>query len=306
MKAIIFSGTAKNKENSDSKVWCEHLKLKLSQNKIESEIIYLKDFDYEATVNGDNLLPELRKMYDAQIIIFAGPIIHGVVAFPLYNLWRRFRHAYEKGMEAGVNIFDNKYFELCLLFGSCLDYTDSTKSKDKKVRITYYARHHDIVYEKLNFMNPVGHNLLSVCLSSPMDPSDLTRKTLSTDEKTNADIDKLITMSKQVCVNDQSPECSVDEFTEFFRDTDGRFGRRMTLSKDNLNEKNVIENIKFIRNNNDLELQTKLQIILCMKERADRAGEHDLAVLYFAEMHRLIEDEGARTISAGLHRPSNY
>ena len=61
-----------------------------------------------------------------------------------------------------------------------------------------------------------------------------------------------------------------------------------------------------MRENKHIETVTKAQIMLCMKERADRAGEHDLAMLYYAELFRLSDEEGFRINRCGIHRPSNY
>ena len=80
----------------------------------------------------------------------------------------------------------------------------------------------------------------------------------------------------------------------------------MTLSQENLNRENVIQNIKFVRENETIGTLSKGQIMLCMKERADRAGDHELATLYYTELFDLIHKEGIPNISAGLHRPSNY
>jgi len=74
----------------------------------------------------------------------------------------------------------------------------------------------------------------------------------------------------------------------------------------NLSETNVIASIKSVRENKHIETVTKAQIMLCMKERADRAGEHDLAMLYYAELFRLSDEEGFRINRCGIHRPSNY
>lgn len=322
MKAVIFSGSQKEGKNSDSKAWCDLMKVKLGKKGIEAEVINLKDFDYEATTTGDILLPQIKKMYDAQLILFAGPVLHCIVSFPLYNLWHRFRHAHDKGLKSGVDIFGKKYFDFCLLFGSEKDYTEAPTTVYKtdfdrrhgikheqhaeKDHVPYPGRQHGIVYEKLNFIKNLGNDRLSVCLKSPMDPDGTTRDKMADDQKINDDIENLIIRAKKLCNEDGRPDCSEDEFVDFFRDVNGEFGRGMTVSNENLSETNVIASIKSVRENKHIETVTKAQIMLCMKERADRAGEHDLAMLYYAELFRLSDEEGFRINRCGIHRPSNY
>ena len=261
-------------------------------------------------------------MYDAELIVFAAPVIHCLITFPLYNLWHRFKKAYQRGLDAGVNIFENKYIEVCVLGGSNIEYVSAMPEKyhksefDKKHRIwynkprekvytPYFGRQHNIAYDKLNFIKSLGLNL-DLTLKTPMDPTGPTREQMSDDHKVNQDIANLISHAKKVCIYNGKPDCTEDEFVDFLRDDNGEFGRGMTLSKENLTRNNVINNIKFVRDHQGIETITKGQIILCMKERADRAGHHDLSTLYYEELFRLIDEEGFRFIDPGLHRPSNY
>ena len=120
------------------------------------------------------------------------------------------------------------------------------------------------------------------------------------------DIENLIAKIKTVCVNDPRPQCSEKEFEKFMEDSEGEFGRGMTVSEQNLTLENVEKSIKRVSEDKNLNTITKGQIALCMKERADRAGKHELSLRYYQELFRLIEQEGFRLITVGLHRPSNY
>ena len=322
MKAIIFSGSQKESKNSDSKAWSDLMQARLQDDGIEAEVINLKDFDYEATTEGDVLLPEIKKIYDAELILFAGPVLHCIVAFPLYNLWHRFKAAYNRGMEKGIDIFENKYFDFCLLFGSEKDYSGQPtrihknefdkrhgithERHAKKVHVPYPKRQHHIVYEKLDFIKNLGHDTLALCLKSPMDPDGPTRQDMANDSKVNADIRETIDRAKRLCTSDGRPDCTIEQFTEFFSDADGKFGRGMTVSKANLNGQTVADSIKRVRENTDLETISKAQIMLCMKERASAADQHDLATMYYAELFRYTDEEGFRTNKCGIHRPCNY
>ena len=98
----------------------------------------------------------------------------------------------------------------------------------------------------------------------------------------------------------------MEEFTSFFEDTHAEFGRGMTLKPENLNRANVVKNIDYVMNNKNLEVINHAQIMLCMKERALKAGEFDLSNYYFRALYNLIEKKGFRAQDAGTHRSNNY
>lgn len=322
MKAIIFSGSAKQAKYSDSKRWSDLLKIKFAENDISSDVIHLRDFDYEATTSGDILLPQLKKIYEANVVVFAGPIIHCLVAFPLYNLWHRLRKAHERATAVGIDIFKNKYFDVCVLGGGFMEYEEKEtrfykndwdkkhginyNKRRKKTYVEYYGRQHNIVYDKLDFFKNLGQDRLALSCKSPMDPTGPDSLDMDKDKKVLEDIEKLIAKIKVVCLNDCTPHCSKKEFEGFMEDSEGEFGRGMTVSEKNLTLENVEQSIKRVSEDKNLDTITKGQITLCMKERADRAGKHELAFRYYRELFRLIEQEGFRCITAGLHRPSNY
>lgn len=322
MKVVIISGSVKDPKNSDTKAWSDIMARKLEANDITAEVINLKDFDYEATTEGDILLEQMSKLYDANIILFAGPSFHCLLPFTMYNIFNRFKNAYKKGMANGIDIFEGKYFDLCFLFSSDWDYV-GRKEKinindfDKKHGITYHrprekihdpytGRQHNLVYDILEFMKPLGGNMLTVCLEAPLNEQGPTRDQMSTDKKINKDIERFIEIAKQNYVEDPTPKCSIEEFTSFFEDTNAEFGRGMTLKPENINRDNVIKNIDHVMMNKNLEVINHAQIMLCMKERAEKAGKYDLSNYYFRALYNLIEKKGFRAQDAGTHRSNNY
>ena len=322
MKVAIISGSVKDAKNSDTKAWSDIMALKLKANDIEVDVINLKDYDYEATTEGDILLEQMSKLYDANIILFAGPSFHCLLPFTMYNIFNRFKNAYKKGMTNGLNIFEKKYFDLCFLFSSEWDYAGhkekiNINKFDKKHGITYHkprkkihdpytGRQHNLVYDLLGFMNPIGGNMLTVCLEAPLNEHGPTRDQMATDKKINEDIERFIEIAKQKCVEDPTPNCSREEFTSFFEDTNAEFGRGMTLKPENINRDNVIKNIDYVSRNKNLEVINHAQIMLCMKERSEKAGKYDLSNYYFRALYNLIEKKGFRSQDAGTHRSNNY
>ena len=93
MKAIIFSCSLKNGKYSTTNAWSSLMAERFSIAGVDSHIINLRDYDYEATLSGDDLHKQLIHVYDADYIVFAGPINMGQITFSCKNLVDRFIHA---------------------------------------------------------------------------------------------------------------------------------------------------------------------------------------------------------------------
>lgn len=321
MKTIIISASMKDAKWSSSKRLGERIRSEYSEAGIESEVIHLKDFDYEATTEGDNLAPALSKIYDASMILFVAPIIHASMTLSLFNVFRRLKNAHAKGLESGVDIFKDKRWHMFVLTSSIGDHRAPLKLTykndfDKKYRIRYFepmevrwavynGRHHGIAREELDFMKPLNVNPYEACLDEPMDPVDKQDR-IQKDARIKEDIDEIVSQTKELCREDAVPACSQQKFLELITDHEGKFGRGMTLSSDNLERETVERNIKYVATNEDVEVILKGLAMIGMKERADRAGRDDLATMYFRELHRLKNAEGFRSCLAGNERPSNY
>ena len=61
MKAVIFSCSIKDGKNSDTQAWSELFAKSMNAQGIQTEIINLKKFDYEASTGPDLLHEEMAK-----------------------------------------------------------------------------------------------------------------------------------------------------------------------------------------------------------------------------------------------------
>ena len=66
MKAVIFNSSVKDPKYSNTYAWCKVLANRLEKRNIQSEIVNLKEIDYEAsTSDKDTLYKQFEKVYDA-------------------------------------------------------------------------------------------------------------------------------------------------------------------------------------------------------------------------------------------------
>ena len=90
MKAVIFSCSLKQSKYSTTNAWSELMVDRFKRVGVNSVIINLRDYDYEASTSGDDLHQQLALVYDADYIVFAAPINLGQTTFTCKNLVDRF------------------------------------------------------------------------------------------------------------------------------------------------------------------------------------------------------------------------
>tara|TARA_R110000822_G_scaffold258649_1_gene383892 strand:+ start:125 stop:1111 length:987 start_codon:yes stop_codon:yes gene_type:complete len=328
MKAIIFATSMKQGKNSNSKAWCDELNSTFKQNNISSEVITLKDYDYEASTGKDLLHEQMYKLYDADLIFFTSPINFSYPTFYLRNLLERFAHAQTKASQKGLDIFANKRIEMLPVSGCT---TDSNAPKDSNweeyeeknypggeltpsQQHTHPPRHHRLVYQKLNFIKALG--LLNLHLNSwnPVEPIGPDRNTMHGHPQTVATIDRIMKKIKTLGMHlqENKPEHTIEEFVECFKsnDVEHAFGRGLTLAVENLNLKSAQKHIEYLNNNKELTSVVRYQAIVAMKDRSVKAGMYEVAELYYNQQARHDMDwyEGQSTAfnKNGNYRPNDY
>ena len=205
MKAVIFNSSVKDPKYSNTYAWCKVLANRLEKRNIQSEIVNLKEIDYEAsTSDKDTLYKQFEKVYDASLIIFATPIFLGQVTFSMRNLLDRFKVAYERAQKANErslrlnsaikveNIFKNKLFEtyigfdvlrkkLQTKFPKKRNYFDNNVPVESQTgdegRFGMKKREQVLRKEIISccdeFMTPVGFDRLHLGTKSPKNPHGL-------------------------------------------------------------------------------------------------------------------------------------
>ena len=327
MKAIIFATSIKRAQNSNTKAWCNELNKTFKENNIKSEIINLRDYDYEASTGDDLLHKEMYKLYDADLIFFTSPTNFGNMTFYLHNLLQRFIHAQSKAEDKGLSIFANKRFEYCPTFGCCTNesaasVTDWEEYEEKTypggVRSALYPylgmRHNKAVYEKLNFIRPLGLINLHINSWNPIEPIGPDRRTMHGHPQTLATIDRIMKKIKAIGLESQEskPSHTVEEFVECFKaDAENAFGRGLTLAVENMDISSVKKHIKYLNNNKDLPDHVRYQAIVAMKDRAVKAGLYDVAEMYYDQQARhntdWYEDHSTWSLNKnGNMRPNDY
>ncbi len=114
LKAIFLLGTLKhNPTLSHTDALCEYLAKHLKEHDVESEIIRLADYDIKPGVksrlNEKDDWPEiLKKVLQAEIIVFATPIWWGVQSSALQRVIERMDDLNETLLETGVSQLSNK------------------------------------------------------------------------------------------------------------------------------------------------------------------------------------------------------
>ena len=301
MKAVIFSCSIKDGHNSDTQAWSELFAKSMRDQSIETEIINLKKIDYEASVGPDLLHNEMAKCYDADFIIVAGPVNFRHPNFYLRNLANRFAHAHAKAKTKGIDLFENKLFEVCIMLGCLSDNLDD----GTMVRVPYGGRQTRTIK---GLMPPVTYiqeqhpEPLHLSCWNPSDKVGPQRKQLHLDKDTMADIDRTIGLFKDNYV-EHTPSFSLDTWMDCFKSDDANaFGRGYTLSPDNLSEETITAHRKWV-NEHIEDAHHKAQIFVAMKERCIKADYYEGAEMYFDEQFELGE-EGK--LHAGDHYDTNY
>jgi len=331
MKAIIFATSMKQGKNSNTRAWCDELNSTFNQNNISSEVITLKEYDYEASTGKDLLHEQMYKLYDADLIFFTSPINFSSLTFYLHNLLERFVHAQTKAVQKGLDIFANKRIEMLPVGGghhtrhnAPLD-TDWEEYEEKHypggVGNGYDIRHHRLVYEKLNFIKALGLMSLHIKSWNPIEPFGPDRNTMHGHPQTIATIDRIMKKIKSLGMHSQEnkPKHTIEEFVECFRsDDEYAFGRGLTLAVESLNPKSVQEHIEHLNRKTCQMLTPNLhyQLVVAMKERCVKAGLYEVADLYYFEQARQDAIEQARQDAnpseevcfnkSGRYRPNDY
>ena len=194
----------KQGKNSNTRAWCDELNSTFKQNNISSEVITLKEYDYEASTGKDLLHEQMYKLYDADLIFFTSPINFSNPTFYLRNLLERFVHAQTKAVQKGLDIFANKRIEI-LPNGGCTTMDPAPKDSIwKEYEEKYYPggelipghnwmhRYHKLLYEKLNFIKPLGLINLHLNTWNPQEPIGPDRNTMHGHPQTVATIDRIM------------------------------------------------------------------------------------------------------------------
>lgn len=325
MKAIIFATSIKEGKHSNTRAWCDELNSTFKQNNISSEVITLKDYDYEASTGKDLLHEQMYKLYDADLIFFTSPINFSNPTFYLRNLLERFVHAQTKAVQKGLDIFANKRIEI-LPNGGCTTMGPAPKQSSwEEYEEKYYPggelipghnwmhEYHKLLYEKLNFIKPLGLINLHLNTWNPEEPIGPDRNTMHGHPQTVATIDRIMKKIKTLGMHSQEnkPKHTIEEFVECFRSDDkNAFGRGLTLAVENLNLKSAQKHIEYLNNNKELLDVVRYQAIVAMKDRSVKAGVYEVAELYYNQQARHDMDwyEGQSTAfnKNGNYRPNDY
>jgi len=322
MKAIIFATSIKEGKHSNTRAWCDELNSTFKQNNISSEVITLKDYDYEASTGKDLLHEQMYKLYDADLIFFTSPINFSNPTFYLRNLLERFVHAQTKAVQKGLDIFANKRIEI-LPNGGCTTMGPAPKDSIwEEYEEKYYPggelipghnwmhRYHKLLYEKLNFIKPLGLINLHLNTWNPQEPIGPDRNTMHGHPQTVATIDRIMEKIKTLGMHSQEnkPKHTIEEFVECFRsDDENAFGRGLTLAVENLNLKSTKEHIEYLNNNKELLDVVRYQAIVAMKDRSVKAGAYEVAELYYNQ--QVLQDglpSTKRLNKNGNYRPNDY
>ena len=338
MKAIIFSCSLKRAENSDSQAWSDLMAKMMNEQSIQTEIINLRKFDHEASTGADLLHKEMAKCYDADLIVLAAPVNFRNINFYVRNLAERFTHAHNKAKAKGIDLFEGKFFETCIMHGCKNDHlADGTE-----VFVPYGGKFHSQLIPLLPEVNYIQvkdtemggqlpNRTLNLRVNHSPDPHGPKRTELASDAETLLDIQNTIDAFKRDHV-EHTPKFSLDTWMECFSlENPNAFGRGFTLSIDNLNRANIEQHIKWV-NEHFTDSHHKAQILVSMKERCCRADYYEGAELYFDEQLALAEEgkthagdhydteysdpnatfmmawkkEGFRITRAANYRPNNY
>ena len=281
---------------------------------VESNIVNLKDYDYEATTSGDDLHDQMARAYDADYILFAAPINMGHTTFSCKNLVDRFTNANTNAKENGIDIFKDKIYEY-VTFGA---HIEGFEANGKPIFRTYnkhfgeWNNHHGYLRNKLSFIDNLGMDDLAMGTFHPDDPTAPTFDQIGNSEEAKEMCDSIVQGFKNKNTTAKLPACSKEKFLEMFESDDtNAFGRGMTLSTDNLSQDTVQQHIDFV-NKNVVNSGHRIIVFICMKERCIKMDRYDLARLYYVQQFGIIrrtkvwKDTDGRDVQNKGHCTGNY
>ncbi len=285
MKAVIFSCSLKDGKNSSSQSWSELLASKMQEQSIDTKIINLKQFDYEASTGQDLLHEQLAECYDANFITFAAPINFKNVSFFARNLAKRFAYANKKASADGIDLFAGKQFEVCIMHGCKNDHLPD----GREIYVEYdgkYTKQFKSFLPELDYILP--NRFLNLRVWQPADKHGPDRKKLHLDTETVNDINDTIQAVKKNYKEFKNKVLLRDWLSYFRCDEPNAFGRGYTLAPASINMDSVKKHIDWVHNyTNDVD--KKAQIFVSMKERCIRADCYDESELYFNEQFEMGE-----------------
>ena len=112
MKFIIFNGSLKADNESNTFAVCQMLKLAFEKLQHECEIVTLRELNYEGSTSDldDDLRPELHKMFKADGVVFATPIWWGGHSCHIQAMFERMDVFYSWAKDNKYQPFYNKVF----------------------------------------------------------------------------------------------------------------------------------------------------------------------------------------------------
>lgn len=314
MKAVIFSCSLKEGKYSTTHAWSMLMVDRFKKAGVKSEIINLRDYDYEATTTGDELHVQLSKLYDADFIIFAAPINLGQTTFTCKNLVDRFTHAFSNSKKNSIDIFSNKVWEY-VTFGAHVEGFSQDGTPIVRKYDTFFSEwpnHHGYLRNKLDFMEHLGMDNLAMGTYHPDDPHAPTFDKMQDSVEAIKMCDNIAQGFIDKNVISKLPACSREKFLEMFESKDkNSFGRGLTLADNNLSEESVRKHIEYVEQN-VINSGHKLIIFICMKERCLRMGRYDLSRMYYSKQFHIIrrlntwKDSFGRSIKNKGHCTGNY
>jgi len=321
-KAVIFSCSLKEPKYSSTKAWSVLLAKRLALKGIESQVINLRDYDYEASTGKDELHEQLEHVYDASLIIFASPSNLYNPTFSCTNLIDRFVHAHNKSKKDKIDIFENKLWEYCQF--QSLEYVPDKNGKlEPKRYLTldhpHWGNHHGYMLKTLPFIKHLGLKDTHVnTYAAPNGYDGPNYHDMEEHEEAVQVCDDIVDAFQQKGspAKDATPSCSLERFLEFFKSHDSdAFGRGTTISDKNINVQSVKKSIAHVHKTMSNVCQ-KAMVFISMKERCTRLGLLDLAEMYYIEHFSIDRSHGGIRKRVGVpefpswcsgnYRPNGY
>ena len=314
MKAVIFNGSLKYPQNSDTHFYCRAMKTKFEEADIDAEVLDLKSYDYESSISSiDELHNDLIKIYDADAVIFTSPACLRSISFTLNHLLERFTSAHTQAMKQGLSLFSNKIFGFGVTFGGA---SQDVEGKDFNPQPDYDGRFHRFVHEIISgFGGTIASpnfkkNLLHLQTGSPDNNFDgPNREDVLNDEDV---LEQFTTFTKNLKKQIQglkqstTPACSKKEFLTFFEPTSNdSFGRGFTVGVQQLTAETVAESIKLAENSGK-NISFILQSYVGMMERCKKANMYKLANEYYYKIFAIKKKLGGLPCGSGAYRPNDY
>jgi multimeric flavodoxin WrbA len=310
MKAVIFSCSLKDGAYSTTRAWANLQEKRFKSKGVDTKVINLKEYDYEASRDIDLLHEQLTHIYDADLVIFASPTNITDMSFSCKNLLDRFVHANKKASSNGLDIFSGKMWEYASMFG-CSYYTTPEGKKpvpyyDPEDISPHWRRHHGVALDTLTFMKHLGLKNVGISTWSPADPEGPSYHNMEKHKDVLKTCDEVVETFLKNKITKKLPSCSLDKFLDFFKSDDANtFGRGMTVSENELNEQTVLENIEYIKQNVSL-LSHKANAFMCMKERCTKMRKYDLAEMYYVQHFEIMKNKDYRRNASSNYRPNGY